>query len=235
MRDPEEHKEGTSARLRWRAEEALKRNTARLPVVPSDCPLEDTQKTIHELRVYQVELTMQNEELLRIQRELDTARARYFDLYDLAPVGYCLVSQDGVIVEANLTAVTLLGTARATLVKQPITRFIHPEDQDAYYLYRKHFLEMGHPNACELRMLRPDGATLWVRLTATTGTDLFASGNQGRTGERVVRMVISDISDLKRLEEEKAALEARLRQTHKKHPSTSQVARDRDVENDRRK
>ena len=45
----------------------------------------EARRTLHELHVHQVELELQNEELRRVGAELETARARYFDLYDPAP------------------------------------------------------------------------------------------------------------------------------------------------------
>ncbi|MEI6308742.1 MAG: PAS domain-containing protein, partial [bacterium] len=85
---------------------------------------EETRQMLHELRVHQIELEMQNEELRRAQEELNISRARYFDLYDLVPVGYCTLSEKGLILEANLAAATLLGVSRGALVKQLISRFI---------------------------------------------------------------------------------------------------------------
>ncbi|MBK9029202.1 MAG: hypothetical protein IPN98_15890 [Propionivibrio sp.] len=50
-----------------------------------------------ELRAHQIELEMQNENLHRTQAALDASRALYYDLYNLAPVGYCTLSEAGVI------------------------------------------------------------------------------------------------------------------------------------------
>ncbi|TSA45490.1 MAG: response regulator, partial [Deltaproteobacteria bacterium] len=154
---------------------------------------EETRQTLHELRVHQIELTMQNEELRRAQAELDAAQARYFDLYDLAPVGYCTLSEPGLILEANLTAVNLLGAARGALINQRISRFILKEDHNIYYLHRKQLFETGEPQACELRMVKSDGAQFWSRLEATWAQDT--------DGAPTCRIVLSDIAERKKTEE----------------------------------
>lgn len=200
---------GRAAKLRWRAEEiARRKDAAALKDIESLSPLE-IRRTIHELQVNQIQLKMQNEELRRTYEELEAARARYFDLYDLAPVGYCVVSLEGLILEANLTAVNLLSEARAALVKQPITRFIFREDQDIYYLHRKEFLKTGEPFSCELRMVKKDGSTFWTRLTVTAAPDPSSDGIAS-----ISRVVLSDITERKLIEEEKARLEAKLIQLH---------------------
>lgn len=65
---------------------------------------------------------MQNDELRKAQAELDAAGARFFDFYDLAPVGYFTLNEEGLILEANLTAAALLDVARSELVQQPSSR-----------------------------------------------------------------------------------------------------------------
>jgi PAS domain-containing protein len=115
---------------------------------------EETRHFLHELRTHQVELEMQNVELRTILVDLDAARAHYFDLYDLAQVGYCTLSEKGMILETNLTATTLLGLDRSALLRQPLTRYILPDDQDISHLYRKQLFETGEPQMCDLRMLK---------------------------------------------------------------------------------
>jgi hypothetical protein len=80
--------ERAAAALRKRAEEITSHEPSPSRETLDLQSPEQARLLIHELRVHQIELEMQNEELRRTQFELDTARARYFDLYDLAPVGY---------------------------------------------------------------------------------------------------------------------------------------------------
>src|SRR5512133_3603400 len=118
-----------NATLRQKAEAEFRESEAETIALSPD----ETRHLLHELQVHQIELEMQNDELRRTQAELDTTRERYFDLYNLAPVGYFMISEKGLILEANLTASTQLGVARNVLVKQPFSRFILPDDQDIYY------------------------------------------------------------------------------------------------------
>ena len=142
---------------------------------------------LHELRVHQIELEMQNEELRRAQAELDATRARYFDLYDLAPVGYCTLSKEGLVLEANLTAATLLGVPRGAMVKQPISLFIHPEDMDLFYLHRQRLLDAGDSVAWDMRMVKKDGTAFWGHLEAGVAQDL--------EGEDVIRLLLSNVTE----------------------------------------
>ena len=155
---------------------------------------EKIRQVLHELRVHQIELEMQNEELRLAQVKLEVSRARYFDLYDLAPVGYFTLSKQGLILEANLTAAGLLGKARSALSKQPLTRFIFDEDQDIYYRQRKQLFETETPQICELRVRRQDAGQFWARMEASLARD--------DTGATICLLVMSDVTERHRLEDQ---------------------------------
>ncbi len=151
---------------------------------------EDFRLLFHELSVHQIELEIQNEELRKTQGELDNALARYFDLYDNAPVGYCTLTGSGLIVEANLTLASLLKVSWETLIRQPISRFIFMEDQDIYYLHHKQEMAEDTPYECELRMVKEDGTVFWAHLV-TTFTRQGGGGSE-------YRVVLRDITKRKR-------------------------------------
>ena len=178
--------------IRRQAEARLLNKVAPLLENLESLSLEQTREMLHELQVHQIELEMQNEELRDAQVALDLERARYFDLYDLAPVGYCTLSETGLIKQANLTVASLLGTTRSELLKQRWTQFIHKEDADLYYLQRKKLLESGEPQSCELRMIKKDGTSFWGHWAATVS---FIAGSQLE-----LRVVLSDITELKQAE-----------------------------------
>jgi PAS domain S-box-containing protein len=169
--------------------------------------VDQVRTVIHEIRVYQIELEMQNEELLKTQAELDAARERYFDLYDLAPVAYFTLSDTSVILEANLTAAHLLGTDRRALPRLPLTRFVSRGSQDAYYQHNRRLHETGLPQTCELVMRRSNGTSFDGHLEST-----LAPGNGG---PRVGRTVLTDVTRRKQEELERRRLQYRLQNAEK--------------------
>jgi PAS domain S-box-containing protein len=176
-------------KLRIRAEKLAQAGDSKN--APALTPAE-MQQTLHELRVHQIELELQNEELRRSHAELDATRARYFDLYDLAPVGYCTLSARGLIIEANLTAASLLGVPRSDMIGAPWTRFVFRDDQDLYYQQRKKFLQTT-PTEFDLRLLKKGGAEFWVHISASISLEDETA--------RVCRIVMHDISLRKREEQ----------------------------------
>jgi PAS domain S-box-containing protein len=180
--------------------------------------------------------------LRRAQTELDAVRARYFDLYDLAPAGYLTINEDGLILEANLAATTLLGLARGSLVKRPFSQFILKEYQDNYVLHHKQLFEarstgstvqqnsvQGSTQASSLRQSSGQaGQTVQasspqpseLRMLKKDGSSFWAHLETtlvlDSIGTPVCRTVISDISESKHAEEvEKEKLEIQLRQLKK--------------------
>ena len=173
--------------LRKEAEKIVDAQNTQISQEVKNLSLHETQEIIHELEVHQIELKMQNQELLRIQKELQETKQRYFDLYDIAPIGYCTLSIDGLIQEANLAILELLGIDKIALLNQPFSNFIFSKDQDIYYLYRKKFFTKQIQQECELRILKEDKTTFWASLSVKREKDS-------------IYLIIKDITSLKEYE-----------------------------------
>ena len=158
---------------------------------------------------------MQNDELRRIQAELDTSQARYFDFYDLAPVGYCTISGPGLIQQANLTTATLLGVPRPTLLQRALSRFVAPIDQVTFHLLRQRVLQSRESQECEVRMVKPDDTQIWVHLQA------IAASDEG--GAVCMRFVLTNISERKIAEKLRLESEAYLQAIFENEPECIKI------------
>jgi len=160
---------------------------------PSDRPLVDINELIYELRVHQIELEMQNEELRQAQLDLQAALDKVTDLYDFAPVGYFSISDMGLVLEANLMGAAMLGMERDKLAGKRFSQFIIRDDQDVFYLHRQKLLETKTKQICELRMIKIDGTEFYGQLE---------SNNIKEGGGKccAMRFSLSDITERKQTE-----------------------------------
>ncbi len=148
---------------------------------------------LHELRVHEIELEMQNEELRRTQHALESARDRYLDLYEFAPVGYITVSHAGLITECNLAAAELLGLERKNLHGIALAqRLKTQEDADRWYLHFKRSLQSDATLSCELGLKRADSSRVTVLLESRCRTT---------NGVAMVSVTLTDISARKQAED----------------------------------
>ncbi|MFT7097947.1 MAG: diguanylate cyclase (GGDEF)-like protein/PAS domain S-box-containing protein [Glaciecola sp.] len=154
----------------------------------------EVKQMLHELEVHQIELEMQNQDLRETQIMLDASRERYFDLYNMSPVGYCTLNEAGIILEANLTLSSLLDIHRSKLLKQSFSRFVFKDDQDDYYLKTKHVLLSEENLSFELRMLTSSNRIVWVHLSSmcTKDTDGYAE----------LRVAVNDITEQRMLQQQ---------------------------------
>ena len=149
---------------------------------------------MHELHVYQIELEMQNNKLRKAQIAIEESRDRYLDFYDFAPVGYITLNHEGTIDEINLTGAAMLGVERSKLPHHSFAAFVAPADRDRWH---RHFLEvLKHvdPLTCELSLRHDARVRICVRLDCLRQSKVCQ--------ETMVRIVMTDISEQKRAQDE---------------------------------
>jgi PAS domain S-box-containing protein len=176
-------------KLRNCAEKSLRKRSADL----EKSPLKDVQKLVQELRVHQIELEMQNEELRKAQVQLEESRDRYSDLYDFAPAGYFTLDAKGLIAEANLAGADLLGFERASLIKKGFSQFVAAGSQDAFYSHRKRALETRTKQVSELELKRKNDRSFYAQLQSVA-----VERNEGNAIQ--LRTAVVDITERKRAE-----------------------------------
>jgi len=140
------------------------------------------------------ELREENQSLKKLNRQLTLANRRFHGLFEMAPAGFLLLSVDGHVEDANLTATRLLGQPRSLLGHSHVQTFIRHEDREKL---EEHLLaaQQLHGASLALRILRSDGQLLPVNIYSQAVLD--------DAGKALgLQMVMLDISEHKQAENE---------------------------------
>jgi PAS domain S-box-containing protein len=183
--------------LRRRAEELLP---------AEDIPAQELSpaaaaRLIHELKVHQIELEMQNEELRQSQARLEESRNKYADLYDFAPMGYLGLDELGRITEANLTAATLLGVERSRLLDHYFWLFLVEADRQTFNRMMQNVQNLPQRRG-EFHFQVGQGEARTMLLNV-----LFSRDEQGN-GLR--RLSLTDVTELEQAQQALRASQAKL-------------------------
>ncbi len=181
-------------KLRREAEKQIPGSTDASQQIESMSP-DELRHLVHELRVHEIELRMQNDTLRQTQYELEKLQERFRELYDNAPVGYISIDTEGIINTANRTSADLLGLIRKELIGRRFTRFISSGDKTRYLEFFKP-LTSGHPHGwVEVRLLKAGGESFHARLEGHAMA-------HGKPEADEILLCLSDISEKKQAEDE---------------------------------
>jgi PAS domain S-box-containing protein len=161
----------------------------------------DAQRMVHELKVHQIELEMQNAELRRTRRDVEAALEKYTDLYELAPVGFFSIDEVGVIQDANLTGAGLLGIERSRLINRRLQSFVTADSRPTWIAFLKRVFSGSGRQICEVLLINDQSdVPFWAGLEAT-------AADATEDGLRWCRVALGDISARKDAEDAQRRIE----------------------------
>jgi PAS domain S-box-containing protein len=155
----------------------------------------------HKLRRRTAELSETNEQLLRINRDLERLKESYRDLYHNAPIMFFSLDARGQFVACNDTMVQALGYRREDLSEQPYARLLPPEAAETWEAALVPDAAGARPHALmadrdvEVQWAKRDGTVIDVWIRSLPVTD-----EEGRFLRS--RSAAQDITQRKRLSEE---------------------------------
>jgi PAS domain S-box-containing protein len=168
----------------------------------------EIDRLVHDLRVHQVELEMQNRQLRAAQVELEASNSRYADLYHFAPVAYVTFDADGVVTDANFAATALLNVERGLLIAIPFSTVVAMDHPSEFHRHLKRCASEAGPIIAELALTTRGGRRVEVQMTSVPVRDATGRATSFRTA-------LMDISQRKQAERDREGAyrnEVRLRQ-----------------------
>jgi PAS domain S-box-containing protein len=108
----------------------------------------------------------------QMESQLQSYAAEIADLYNNAPCGYHSLDPDGVFIRINDTELAWLGYGRDEIIGQKrFSDLVTPESRKTFEKNFPRFKERGWVRDIEFEMIRKDGTTLPVLLSATAVRD----------------------------------------------------------------
>lgn len=150
-------------------------------------------RLVYELRVHQVELEMQMDELKRTQDELLASRRQYESLFEYAPIGYFVLNKSGVVRDANYYAASMLHADRRYLTGKPFIVFVPRDSHSLFFTHLQTVFESQRQQSAELKVLTRTGDVIWTRIDSRVQTS--------ERGDLHCLMAVADITDRKKTED----------------------------------
>ncbi len=160
-----------------------------------DLQKQDILKLIEEIEVFRIELEIQNEEIRETQSALTKSQREFFNLFEYAPIGYAVLTHDGVIMQLNKKGAELFHLSREHLIKSKLNAFTFPPGID-FKLHYERLKSAKESRTLEAEFVSRHGGKFWARLDLT----LWEQNSENQPHK--ILCAITDISDMKSAEQE---------------------------------
>ena len=171
--------------LRVHAEQTLKS-------VPASDENAQGDRMLRELRLHELELRMQNDELQQLCEQVHTLNERYVDLFMSAPVAYLALDAQSSVIGANLAAARLFGVDIGRMHGIKVSSFLEAEQTESFVRHMRAVLRFDTAHKGEFHLRLANGVRREVR---------FESSRDLRRPNEW-RAALIDLTDVRRLERE---------------------------------
>ncbi|MDB5006860.1 MAG: putative signal transduction histidine kinase [Mucilaginibacter sp.] len=124
----------------------------------------EIKELLHELQVFQIELEMQNDELKLSHDYLEIERTKFSGLYDLAPIGYFILDNFGVIEDVNQTGLNMLETPKTDILGKRFQDYVVRGENDVFYSFIRKMRNFNTKHDCQLKISSDTGKIYYVQL-----------------------------------------------------------------------
>jgi PAS domain S-box-containing protein len=187
--------------LKLRIEEVLNNKAITL----ENAYTKSLEELVEELKIYQYELEFQNDELQRVQLELEQSRNEYKQLFEQAPVGYVIIGDDMRLIDCNQTFRNMLsGSKKRKECQQRMDfrEFIAAAYQDKFYFFCAQLSKTKGKGDTVIKLNLPDDEHIYVDCMGR-----YASPG----GENRFFLSLNDITEKKLAQEKLKESEERFR------------------------
>lgn len=181
--------------LRDQAEMVLKNSNS----PNSDTIVNDFHKIIHDLRVYQIELELQNEELRNTQTQLENSKNSYAELYNQSPAGYVTLDQNSIILQANQTFMNMVDKDSSEVFNVSFADFLDNEDRSVFLARFNAFFRSPTEKNMELKLERKGGKTVFIKVTGNLLIEAKPKSKEEVTISKLF-LIVMDITSEKEAE-----------------------------------
>jgi len=175
-----------------------------------DLSRERMREIIHELRVHQIELELQNEEMQRTYSELVAVRDGFARLFNNSPVGYLLLDSNGLIMMANKTFSEMAGRSEGSLTGKSFAELLSSPDREIFIGRWKAFYKNPADKNITVKLPSAGNSSIYIRLTGRLEPEGLIT-QPGTSYASGILVIANDVTSQKKADEELFKTERKFR------------------------